>query len=219
MLEYAASRRQIASRPSSPHAMLVIISVHVALLAVVISAKMDLPVPFHNKPIIVTFPHEPTPPPPQPIKTPSPRPHLIPNPQPLPNVPTGPIVQPTIETNPSSDFGNILGPESNPIPTLQPPVTTPVRHQAQLLTPPWELKPPYPATKLASEEEATLTLRLTIDDRGRVIAVDPVGSADRTFLDAARRYIIAHWRYAAATQDGRAVASNLTITLRFELDG
>ena len=219
MLEYAASRRQIASRPSSPHAMLFIISVHVALLAVVMSAKMDLPAKLLNPPTKIDLLPEPTPPPQQPIRSPSPRPHLISNPQPQPKVPTDPIVAPTVETNPSIDFGKILGANANPTPNPQPPMTAPVRYDAQLLTPPWEVKPPYPATKLASEEEATLTLRLTIDERGRVIAVDPVGPADRSFLDSARRYIIAHWRYAAATVDGRPTASNVTISLRFELDG
>jgi hypothetical protein len=52
-----------------------------------------------------------------------------------------------------------------------------------------------------------------------VIAVDPVGRADRVFLEAARRYLIAHWRYQPASEDGRSVASSITVTLRFELDG
>ncbi len=219
MLEYAAGRRRVAQRPSSPHAMLFIISAHVALLAAVMSAKMDLPTRLLNPPIKIDVIPEPTPPPPQPIRTQSPQPHHMLQPQPQPTVTTAPTVQPTIETNPSIDFSTITGPETNPTPKPQPQVTAPVRHEAQLLTPPWELKPPYPATKLASEEEATLTLRLTIDEHGRVIGVDPVGPADRAFLDSARRYIIAHWRYAAATVDGRPTSSNLTITLRFELDG
>jgi periplasmic protein TonB len=49
--------------------------------------------------------------------------------------------------------------------------------------------------------------------------VDPVGRADGEFLAAARRHLIAHWRYAPATDDGRAVGSTTTITLRFQLDG
>jgi protein TonB len=89
----------------------------------------------------------------------------------------------------------------------------------QLATSASELKPPYPASKLITEEEATLRLKLMIDERGRVIAVDPVGNADRTFLEAARRYLIAHWRYKPATEDGRAVGSSMVITLRFQLDG
>jgi protein TonB len=219
MLDYAAGRRHIAERPSSPHAMLFIISAHVALLAVVMSAKMDLPRKLIDPPPKIDLIPMPKPPPQQPIRSASPRPRPVPQPQPQPTVTAGPTVPPTIETNPTIDFGKLVGTDSNPTPNPQPPVTEPVRHGAQLLTPPWELKPPYPATKLASEEEATLTLRLTIDDHGRVIAVDPVGPADRAFLDSARQYIIAHWRYAAATVDGRATASNLTVTLRFELDG
>jgi protein TonB len=49
--------------------------------------------------------------------------------------------------------------------------------------------------------------------------VEPIGRADRVFVDAARRHLIAHWRYSPATEDGRAVASTKTITLRFQLDG
>ena len=71
----------------------------------------------------------------------------------------------------------------------------------------------------ASEEEAVLRLKLTIDERGRVIAVEPLGRADRAFLDSARRHLIAHWRYRPATEDGRAVSSSAVITLRFQLDG
>jgi len=100
-----------------------------------------------------------------------------------------------------------------------PPPHTVVKLGPQLATPASELKPPYPPSKLITEEEATLRLKVMIDERGRVIAVDPVGNADRTFLEAARRYLIAHWRYKPATEDGRAVGSSMVITLRFQLDG
>ena len=219
MLEYAAGRRQIAARPSSPHAMLVIISVHVALLALVMSAKMDLPSKIiFDPPTKIDLLPEPLPPQPQPIRHASPQPRPTLDLQPRPEVPIAPSVQPTIDAVPSIDFGKILGPPITP--TVAPPLppAAPVMREARLLTPASELKPPYPASKLASEEEATLRLRLTIDQQGRVTAVDPVGSADRVFLDSARRYLIAHWRYAPATKDGRAIASTLTVTLRFELD-
>jgi len=42
----------------------------------------------------------------------------------------------------------------------------------QLVTPAYELKPPYPASKLVTEEEATLRLRLLIDEHGRVFVLD-----------------------------------------------
>ncbi|HVL78018.1 MAG TPA: energy transducer TonB, partial [Sphingomicrobium sp.] len=61
-------------------------------------------------------------------------------------------------------------------------------------------------------------LRLAIDERGRVTSVEPVGSADPAFLEAARRHILARWRYRPATEDGRAVASSTVVSLRFELN-
>ena len=64
-----------------------------------------------------------------------------------------------------------------------------------------------------------LTLRLSIDERGRVIGVEPVGRADRAFVEAARRHMMAHWRYAPASEDGRAIRSSVTVTMRFMLDG
>jgi protein TonB len=85
-------------------------------------------------------------------------------------------------------------------------------------TPAGAVKPPYPASKLQSEEEASLRLRLAIDERGRVTSVEPVGRADRAFLEAARRHILARWRYQPATEGGRPVASSTVVTLRFELD-
>jgi protein TonB len=71
---------------------------------------------------------------------------------------------------------------------------------------------------LRDGEEATLKLRLSIDERGRVIAVDPVGAADPLFLAAARKHLMARWRYQPATEDGRPVATTTTISLRFELE-
>jgi protein TonB len=59
---------------------------------------------------------------------------------------------------------------------------------------------------------------LTIDPRGRVIAVDPVGAADPSFLAAARRHILKAWRYKPATEDGIAVPSTTVISLSFRLE-
>jgi protein TonB len=63
-----------------------------------------------------------------------------------------------------------------------------------------------------------LKLRLTIDPNGRVVAVEPLNRADPVFLQAARRHLLAHWRYKPAMEDGRAVMSTTVITLRFQLD-
>lgn len=220
MLEYAAGRRTIGSRQSNPSALLVIISAHVALLAVVMSAKMDLPRRiFHDPPTKIDFVPVPPPPPlPTPYAHPRPQPAILT--VPAQTIKTPPVLPPPVSVNPAlPNPGPALGSGVSIIPTIpQPTVTTPIYHEPRLLTPPSDLKPPYPADKLLSEEEAVLTLRLTVDEHGRVTDVQPVGRADHSFLDSARRHLMAYWRYAPATEDGRAVVSTTVITLRFELD-
>lgn len=218
MLAYAASAPRTAERSSSPNAMLAIVAAHVALVALVMSAKMDIPIHINGKPIEVTWidPVEPPPPNPPVQRTPHPQP----GPTALePEVPVPPSPGPTVTpTPPLPNPGPFVSPSVDPLP---PPVPTPapVRIGAQLLTSSSELRPPYPPSKLAAEEEASLRLSLSIDERGRVVAVEPVGRADPVFLAAARRYMLAHWRYKPASEGGRAVASTIVITLKFQLDG
>jgi protein TonB len=220
MLAYAASRRIIGQRQFSPHALMIVIAAHIALVAVVMSAKMDLPQRIRDHIIRIDLYPLPKTPPPKPITQPHQQPLVPPisnprnvvplsHPDPIP-VDPGPTVGP----GSAVDSGTVGPPQIafNLIPL-------PVHHDARLLTPASELRPPYPPSKLLSEEEATLRLKLTISNDGRVVAVDPVGAADREFLDAARRYLVAHWRYQPATDDGRAVLSSTVITLRFQLDG
>lgn len=221
MLAYAANRPVVGKRESSPNALLVVIGVHIALIAAVMSAKME------GSPIIprdhrlIDVPLPPAPPQPDTDDRPTPPPRQqtrVGNPE--RTVKTNIPDETTLESKfaewvPTGSGTDVVGTPEIP----ERVVTAPIRRDAQLLTPASELKPPYPAHKLAAEQEATLRLTLAIDANGRVTAVDPVGYADREFLAAARRYIIAHWRYQPATEDGRPISSNLTITLRFQLDG
>ena len=64
MLAYAAHRPVAGKRPSSPPAMLLIISAHVALIALVMSAKMEFTPLKHGRTIIDFIPAPPPPPPP-----------------------------------------------------------------------------------------------------------------------------------------------------------
>jgi len=219
MLAYAAGRRRDLADPRPhPNMMLLIIGAHVAALAALMSAKMELPV--HPRPVITRIDLIPIP------KDPPP------SPAPQPLAPTGSWIthrQPQVLTQPINlstiDLGPTIGPgplpggatvvaPSNPSTTI-----TPVKTGPRLLTPPSELKPPYPATKLVKEEEGAVTVRLMIDEEGRVVAVDPVGRADPAFLDAARRHLMTHWRFKPAREDGHAIRSTTVITLHFELDG
>ena len=221
MLAYAASRPPVVDRRPHPNTLLFIIGAHVAVVAAVMSAKMDLPRRLRPEPplIVDTIP-EPPPPPPlstaakphQPLTTALDRPMLQPPVHPLLNPPAS-------DDQPKIDVGPIAGGGAEVIPSLPPPTTTtPVKTGPRLLTPPSELKPPYPADKLLNEEEGAITVRLTIDENGRVTAVDPVGRADPEFLDAARRHLIAHWRFKPASDGGHAVASTTVVTLHFELE-
>jgi protein TonB len=219
MLAYAANRRRIAERKSSPNAMLLVACAHIAVVAAVMSAKMDLPRRIFDPPTtVIQVPIPPVPAPVTPEKhAPAPK-HLTVATPPEAPVPDATHNQVRIDPGPTVDAGTIeVGGGSYT--TSYPPKPVPVSSAAQLLTSGSELKPPYPQAKLLNEEEAALRLRLTIDDRGRVIAVDPIGAADPVFLGAARRHLLSHWRYKPAMQDGRAIASSIVITLRFELDG
>ena len=219
MLAYAAHRRRIAERHSAPHVMLAIIAAHIALIAVVMSARMEAGERVLGRTEIKFIPLPPPPPPNRPPPRAEPKPShstitrtptIVPVPQPrldrydptpMPTLPSIPTVRPT----------------PNPEPRIAP-MPAPVRVGPRFATPADAVRPPYPSSKIASEEEAVLRLRLSIDQRGRVVAVEPVGRADPAFLTAARKHLLARWRYKPATEGGRAIASSTVITLRFELE-
>ena len=70
MLAYAANRPIVADRKPAPNTMLVIIGVHVAAIAALMSAKMELPPRPFDPPTIIDFIHpKPPPPPSDPVRT------------------------------------------------------------------------------------------------------------------------------------------------------
>ena len=220
MLGYA-SPSPVAARRFSPTSIALILGGHAALLALVVSAKTELLPPTIFDPIkIITIAVPPPPPPPPPpvdTKTVHPSPPQ-PGPTRFPPIadPLAPISEPLagpikIDTGPYPGGGAvILDPPPKPHAVIHRP--------AILATPARLLRPPYPLSKQRLGEEASLALRLTIAPDGRVTTVDPVGRADPEFLAAARRHILAHWRYRPASDDGSAVSSVITINLSFRLD-
>jgi protein TonB len=220
MLAYAASRPAPVDRRPHPHAMLAIIAGHVAIVALVMSAKMDLPRIFKDpRTTVFWVPRPKDPPPPNPVHNQAQQAQNRTVDQVAQRVETLPPTGPVLDQGPPKglDPGVLTG-GTNVITELPRP-HVPVTLDAVLMTPSSVLKPPYPESKIITGEEATLRLRLTVDDRGRVVAVDPVGRADPVFLAAARRHLIKNWRYRPASEDGRAIGSSLVITLRFQLDG
>lgn len=217
MLAYAPRLHREAPRPRT---LILILAGHALLIGAVMSARMDVPPRFRATDTLITnipLPHDPPPPPParrDPKVDPQPAQTSL-----VPLIDTHPM--PTVDQLLAHDAGTLdgAGPVVIPDPPtiILPPPHQIVRTGAKLATAEDQLRPPYPATKRDLGEEATLTLRLGIDDHGRVMTVEPVGRADPAFLDSARRHLIRVWRFDPATEDGHPVASTRTITLRFEL--
>lgn len=208
-----------ADRRRHPRALVIIVAAHVALLAAVMTVKMDLPTPWDPTVTTVKLVPEPAlppenPPPPQPTPEANQKVDQVPPIVPTPSLDT-PKFDPLPLPLPSLGAGPVIG-TGDTVESIQP--REPVRTGPRFATPDSRIKPPYPQHKLRSDEEASLRLRLAIDARGRVVAVEPVAPADPAFLAAARRHILANWRYQPATEDGKAVASSTVITLRFELE-
>ena len=221
MLAYAANAttRRDAGRPKL---LIPIVAGHIALIAIVMTARMD--VVRHDPPpplVVDTYRVPPPPPPPEP----TPQQQAKADPQPAQTT-VNPLVKeaptPTFPQIQPHDVGTVAdGTGTSPLPF--PPFIIPepphaiVRTLPTLATADDLLRPPYPAAKRDAGIEAALVLRLSIDDHGRVTSVEPVGKADPAFLASARAHLIRAWRFDPATEDGKPVASTKTITLRFEL--
>ena len=210
---FAAHRRH-------PRALMLIIGGHAVVIAAVMTAKMELPDKFiPDITEVELLPSDP--PPPEPLPPPQPQMQLpkqsqLDRPDTIIRIP---IDDGPVETDPPIPIPPIsgpIGPAVDPIPPT--PVADPVRVGPRFATPQHLIEPPYPDEKRRLEEEAVLRLKLSIDPRGRVIAVEPVGRVDRSFLEAARKHLIANWRYKPATEDGRAIASSTVITLTFRIE-
>ena len=221
MLAYAANSRRIAGRSNSPSALVLILAGHAVAIAAVMAAKMDIvTLPRIAPTELIEIPVAPPPPPsPSPPYKPKPveqvtQPTFIDRPVSIVDM-NAPLSSGLSQGTAIEDFVSVIGTDPS---FANPSKPAPVHVAARFNTPPSAMKPPYPNDKLRLEEEATLRLKLTIDARGRVTAVEPVGVADPSFLEAARRHIIRAWRYKPATEDGAAVGSSTVITLSFRLE-
>jgi len=222
MLAYAAHTSTPARKTGSPKGLVLIIAGHAVLIAAVMTAKMDL-APGASRTITEIFNVPIVPPPPPPPTTvvkqqahrQATQQSFIDDKTTIVNMGQSSQTQVDHGTDvrdifPVSGSGDLIA--------IDPPKHDPVKVAARFNTPGSALRPPYPLDMRRIEEEATLKLRLTIDTRGRVTAVDPVGAANPSFLEAARRHIIRAWRYKPATEDGVAVPSSTVITLSFRLE-
>ena len=220
MLAYAAQTPKAAGHTGSARTLALIVAGHAALIAAALTARMDVVGPaIDDIPKLIPVAPPPPPPPPEPTVEPQParpatQPTFIERTPPIVDMEQARPIE--LDTGPTiRDIGAVIG--SGPT-FVDPPRRDPVKLGPRLATAGDALKPPYPNDKLRAEEEATLKLRLTIDARGRVVAVEPVGAVDPSFLAAARRHILKAWRYQPATEDGVAASTSTVITLSFRLE-
>ena len=66
--------------------------------------------------------------------------------------------------------------------------------------------------------EGNVTVRVTIDARGRVTAIELVSASNPIFFEETRRQALRSWRFVPATRDGVAIESSQTMTVRFQLE-
>lgn len=143
-----------------------------------------------------------------------------PTPFPTPPQPEGPLVQRDPQPLPPVTGGtgpavDPLPPQPEPLPKAEP---KPVRVGPTLDERRSELQPPYPPALERAEVEGSVTVRVRIGTDGRPLAIELVRADDPGFFKAARDWGLRNWRFKPATEDGRAVESTTTLTVRFEIN-
>ena len=78
--------------------------------------------------------------------------------------------------------------------------------------------PPYPPVARRIGAEGQVTLRLTVSAEGRVTQAEIVTSSGRDELDqTAQQWIVAHWAYRPALENGVPAVSHVLATVAFSL--
>jgi protein TonB len=131
------------------------------------------------------------------------------------------VVPPIVETGGGFITGvEPLGPVGTggdilPIDPPKPPVLTKAKLDPRFAD---SFKPDYPPALRREGLEGSATVRVTIDERGRVVAVDLVKATDPRFFEETKEQALRHWRFQPARRDGVATSSEQTMTVHFRLE-
>ena len=78
--------------------------------------------------------------------------------------------------------------------------------------------PPYPRESLRNGDEGLVVLQVLVDVDGRPLEVEVAEGSGHRLLDrAARRHVLAHWRFRPAIRDGRPVQAVGLVPIQFSL--
>lgn len=173
------------------------------------TTPQEAPPPPRQAPAEAAKPAEPPPPKPKPKPEP-PRPRAQPTPPPqVASKPAPPVEPPSQPGDPAPKAR-----ESSVFKSTIPGVTASGRNAQvrPLVAPP----PAYPQIARDLGEEGTVVLAMEIDAEGRVTGASVLESSDFGSLDQAAIRAARAWRFEAAMQDGRAVASTVHLPFRFK---
>lgn len=79
--------------------------------------------------------------------------------------------------------------------------------------------PRYPRAAVLAGVEGEVSLKIWVDNEGRAGAIEVIGKGGHSELIKAAKDTARRWRYLPAQDNGVAVASWLTLTISFRLDG
>lgn len=79
-------------------------------------------------------------------------------------------------------------------------------------------RPDYPPALRREGLEGSCTVRVTIDESGRVIAVEMVRATNPVFFTETKTQALKAWRFRPATRDGVPVQSQEVMTVQFRLE-
>jgi len=122
---------------------------------------------------------------------------------------------------PDIDLGSgpIIGTDTGPIVTPDPPKATPIFKGAEV-DPRYaqSLQPAYPGRMQRQGTEGAVTVKILVGTDGRVKQVQQVAADDPSFYRATEEQALARWRFRPATRDGVPVESWRTMTVRFKME-
>jgi protein TonB len=152
--------------------------------------------------------------------TPVETPHEPPKPTPLP--PTPQLQQPTVQQEPVAVVPEITIASETPaqITTVAPPPNPPtaIADSGASGVTNTHTTPPYPPLANKMSHQGTVLLQIVVTAQGDVASATVATSSGFEELDqAAVAWVVAHWKYKAAIQNGLPVASQTSAMVKFDL--
>ena len=79
------------------------------------------------------------------------------------------------------------------------------------------LQPRYPAAMIRREVEGSVTVRVRVNEQGRVTQVQKVSAVHDDLFEATRRHALRRWRFLPATRNGSPIASWKEVAIEFRI--